>query len=142
MTLFITEAEMLDRYIDGLKKSASRAGEFLLVTGNKKLNLFVDFIDGLKVAAGSAHQLAHSQMNPKWLDIRDILEGIVTLSHGITNFSDEQAGPIWIKIKENLDTMADTGRTIATSKAMVWSDITANLDQRAKNAAILGKTDG
>ena len=142
MTLFITEAEMLDRYIDGLKKSASRAGEFVSAGENQKLKLFVDFIDGVKVAAGSAHQLAHSQMNPKWLDIRDILEGIVTLSHGITNFSDDQAGPIWIKIKEHLDTMTDTGRRIATSKAMAWTDIIANLDHRAENADVLGKTDG
>ena len=141
MTLFITEAEMLDRYTDGLKKSASRAGEFLSVGEDKKLKLFVDFIDGIKVAAGSAHQLAHSQMNPKWLDIRDILEGIVTLSHGITNFTDEQAGPIWLKIKENLDTMVDTGRRIATSKAMAWTDIMANLDHRSENADSLSKTD-
>lgn len=35
------------------------------------------FVDGLKVAAGSAHQLAHAQENPNWLKIRDMLESIV-----------------------------------------------------------------
>ena len=35
------------------------------------------FVDGLKVAAGSAHQLAHAQENPNWLKIRDYLESII-----------------------------------------------------------------
>lgn len=142
MTLFITEAEMLDRYIDGLKKSASRAGEFLSAKENEKLRLFVDFIDGIKVAAGSAHQLAHSQMNPKWLDTRDILEGIVTVSHQITNYDNEQVGPVWLRIQESLNNMIDTGRRIATGKAMGWQDIMLNLDARAKSAGILSKDDG
>lgn len=141
MTLFLSEAEMLDRYVDGLKKSASRAGEFVSAGENKKLELFTDFIDGIKVAAGSAHQLAHSQMNPKWLDTRDILENIITLSLGITNFIDEEAGPLWIRIQESLNDMVDSGRKLAFSKAMKWEDITAHLDHRAKNAESLSKSD-
>lgn len=141
MTLFLSEAEMLGRYTDGLKRSASRAGEFLSVTPDKKLKLFVDFIDGIKVAAGSAHQLAHSQMNPKWLDVRDILEGIITLSNTITDYTDEQVGPVWLSVQQALNNMADTGKKLATARAMKWDDVVANLDHRAKAADILGKTD-
>lgn len=142
MSLFLSEAEMLDRYVDGLKRSASRAGEFLSVGPDKKLKLFVEFIDGIKVAAGSSHQLAHSQMNPKWLDTRDILEGVITLSNTITDYGDEQVGPVWLQIQEMLNRMIDSGRKLATSRAMKWDEIISNLDHRAKNADILGKTDG
>lgn len=142
MTLFLNEAEMLDRYVDGLKRSASRAGEFLSVGPDKKLKLFVEFIDGIKVAAGSAHQLAHSQMNPKWLDARDILEGVIILSNTITDYSDEQVGPVWLKVQQVLNDMVDSGRKLATSRAMKWEDVIANLDSRAKNADLFGKTDG
>lgn len=144
MTLFLSEAEMLDRYVDGLRRSASRAGEFLSVAENKKLKLFVEFIEGIKVAAGSAHQLAHSQMNPKWLDARDILEGVIAMSNKIadTDIADEQLGPVWLKVQQVLNDMVDSGRKLATSKAMKWEDIISNLDHRAKNADILGKTDG
>lgn len=48
MTLFISEPEMLNR-----------------------------FVDGLKTAAGSAHQLAHAQENPSWLKVRDYLENLI-----------------------------------------------------------------
>lgn len=39
--------------------------------------MLVRFVDGLKVAAGSAHQLAHAQSNPNWLKVRDMLEGLI-----------------------------------------------------------------
>ncbi len=39
--------------------------------------MLVRFVDGLKVAAGSAHQLAHAQSNPSWLSIRDFLENMI-----------------------------------------------------------------
>lgn len=39
--------------------------------------MLVRFVDGLKVAAGSAHQLAHSQENPNWLKVRDMLENLI-----------------------------------------------------------------
>lgn len=48
MTIYISEPEMLAR-----------------------------FVDGLKVAAGSAHQLAHAQENPDWLKVRDLLENLI-----------------------------------------------------------------
>jgi hypothetical protein len=48
MTLFVSEPEMLVR-----------------------------FVDGLKVAAGSAHQLAHAQENTNWLKVRDMLEALI-----------------------------------------------------------------
>lgn len=39
--------------------------------------MLVRFVDGLKVAAGSAHQLAHAQENPNWLKVRDLLEALI-----------------------------------------------------------------
>lgn len=39
--------------------------------------MLVRFVDGLKVAAGSAHQLAHAQSNPQWLQVRDLLESLI-----------------------------------------------------------------
>lgn len=39
--------------------------------------MLVRFVDGLKVAAGSAHQLAHAQSNPNWLQVRDLLESLI-----------------------------------------------------------------
>lgn len=39
--------------------------------------MLVRFVDGLKIAAGSAHQLAHAQENPNWLKIRDMLEALI-----------------------------------------------------------------
>ena len=39
--------------------------------------MLVRFVDGLKIAAGSAHQLAHAQENPTWLDVRDKLEILI-----------------------------------------------------------------
>ncbi len=39
--------------------------------------MLVRFVDGLKVAAGSAHQLAHAQENPNWLKVRDLLESLI-----------------------------------------------------------------
>jgi uncharacterized membrane protein YfbV (UPF0208 family) len=41
--------------------------------------MLVRFVDGLKVAAGSAHQLAHAQENPNWLSIRDKLETLIEM---------------------------------------------------------------
>lgn len=48
MTLYVSEPEMLNR-----------------------------FVEGLKTAAGSAHQLAHAQQNPNWLQVRDLLETLI-----------------------------------------------------------------
>lgn len=39
--------------------------------------MLVRFIDGIKIAAGSAHQLAHAQENPNWLKVRDLLESLI-----------------------------------------------------------------
>lgn len=127
---------MLERYIDGLKKSASRAEEFLTAKSEEKARLFIDFIDGLKVSAGSAHQLAHAQSNPKWLDTRDILEGVIAVSQSILAHTDDDK-PFWKQIKFSLDVMQVTGRTLATSRAMKRSAVLNHLEERAKNANLL-----
>jgi hypothetical protein len=131
LTLIITEAEAIERFIDGLKKSASRAEEFLTAESKDKARLFIEFIEGIKTAAGSAHSLAHYQMNPKWLDTRDILEGVIAVSQSILAHTDDDK-PFWKQIKTALDTLQVTGRTMATSRAMKRSDVLLHLDERAK----------
>ncbi len=134
MVIEITEAEMLDRYCDGLKRASSRAKEFTVASGDKKPELFVDFIDSLKVAAGSAHQLAHAQENPKWLSTRDLLEGVIAVSQSITVFTNDD-NPFWNQIEGSLNKMIHTGKTLATSKAMKRVDVLAHLEAREKNAS-------
>jgi hypothetical protein len=133
MTLYISENEMLERYVDNLKKASARAGEFPKTELKKRPSLFVDFVDALKVAAGSAHQLAHAQMNPKWLDTRDIIEGIVTVSQTLPVHT-EADNYLWLRIRDSLDMMVISGRKLATSRAMLRPDVLAHLDVRAKNA--------
>lgn len=131
MTLVISEAEAIERYLEGLKKSASRAEEFLTAKSEEKAQLFIDFIDGIKVAAGSAHSLAHYQQNPKWLDTRDILEGVIAVSQSILAHTGDDL-PFWKTIKTALDTMQITGRTLASSRAMKRSEVLKHLDERVK----------
>lgn len=132
MTLLITESEMLERYIDGLKKASSRAKEFTVEPMSERPRIFLEFIDALKIAAGSAHQLAHAQMNPKWLDTRDIIEGVITVG-GSLPLHKEADNYLWIRIKESLEHMVVTGRALATSKAMTNQELQINLDARSKD---------
>lgn len=129
MTLVITESEMLERYIDGLKKAESRAKEFTVEPLSERPRIFIDFIDALKIAAGSAHQLAHSQMNTKWLDTRDIIEGIITVG-GSLPIHKEADNYLWLRIKDSLENMMVTGRKLATSRAMTNPELQINLDAR------------
>lgn len=123
---------MIERYTDGLQRSASRAKEFIEEKSEiKKAELFVDFIDGIKVAAGSAHQLAHAQENPKWIDTRDLLEGVIAVSQSITVFSGVDPS-LWTSIKTSLERMIVTGKNLYTAKAMLRSDVLRNLDAREK----------
>ncbi len=134
--LEITEKEMLDRYVDGLKRAVSHAKEFHNSSPDQKPQLFLDFIDGIKVAAGSAHQLAHAQENPKWLSTRDILEAVIAASQDIKVFIQED-NKHWDQIKTALEGMIVMGTKLATSKAMKRIDVLAHLDERAKNAHLL-----
>lgn len=124
---------MLERLIDGLKKSASRAEEFVKAEDKDKPGLFVDFIEGIKVAAGSAHQLGHAQENPKWLDMRDILENIVTISYTLPQRPEEE-NSLWLKVKTFLEQLVVQTRTLANMGAMKRSDVLLHLDERSRNA--------
>lgn len=121
---------MLERYIDSLKKAASRAKEFTVEKMSERPRIFIEFIDALKVAAGSAHQLAHAQMNTKWLDTRDILEGIITVG-GSLPLHKEADNYLWLRIKESLEHMMITGRKLATARAMTGAELQINLDARS-----------
>lgn len=135
--IYLSEAEVMERYIEGLRQSAERAGEFLTAEDKEKPKLFVEFIDGIKTAAGSAHAMAHYQENPKWLDTRDLLENIITVGMTLPHFS-EETKPVWSSIKTSLLQMVETGKKLATMKSMKRVDVLANLDFRAKNADLLG----
>lgn len=139
MTLYVTEAEMKERFTDSLKKSASKAKEFTEAELNKKPQIFVEFIDGLKIAAGSAHQLAHSQENPKWLQVRDILEKIIDVGQILPTFSSESS-PLWIRIKDQLEAIAIGGEKLATSAAMPRYEVLSRIEDRLKNLPNLKET--
>lgn len=120
---------MIERFEDGLKKSAARAKEFITTEEFKKPALFVDFIDGLKVAAGSAHQLAHAQENPYFLGIRDTIEKIIEIGQELPTFSGAQAG-LWFTIKTSLEGIALTGGKMARAKAISRQNVIKELDHR------------
>lgn len=129
MTLEISEKEMLDRYVDSLKRAASRASEFIRADEKLKPTLFVDFLHEIKIAAGSAHQLSLAQENPNFLTIRDKLEAILEVGQTLPTFGPKQNG-LWMSIKASLEQMSVTGMRMATSKAMKRSDVLADLVHR------------
>jgi len=123
---------MIERYVDGLKKAADRAKDFMTVEENKKPTLFVEFIDSLKIAAGSAHQLAHAQENPNFLDIRDTIEKVIEIGQHLPTFTNKQAG-MWLSIKVSLEGLAEKGRRMATNRALTRQNVLKNLDIRKEN---------
>lgn len=137
MSLLVTESEMIERFLDGLKKASSTAKEFVTAEEKDKPKLFVKFIDSVKVSAGSSHQLALQQENTHFLDLRDLLEDVIEASQSLTVFSGNQ-GPLWTMISTSLDQMAERGRKLATSKAMKRVDVLANLNLREAKARLDG----
>lgn len=135
MSLEISESEMIERFADGLKKSASKAKEFITAEEKDKPNLFVEFIQGLKVAAGSAHQLALYQENPNFLDIRDKIEKVIEVGQNPVTFTSKQAG-LWFSIKNSLEALSMTGIKMAQSKAMKRVDVLSNLTFRESQARL------
>lgn len=135
MTIYLSESEMFERYVDGLTKSSSRANEFMITSLNKQPALFTDFIGGIKVAAGSAHQLFHAQENPKWLKIRDILEGVIEVGQNLPVHTENQAH-LWKRIKESLDVMILKGSNLFVSKPMVRHEVLLELEKREKSARL------
>ena len=129
MSLELSESEMLNRYVDGLKKSASAANEITRSLFESKPKIFVTFIDGLKVAAGSAHQLAHAQQNLQWLGIRDLLEAVIDKSQTIVIFN-HSANPFWLSIENSLKNLIEKGKKMATSKAVSRADLLVDLAVR------------
>lgn len=130
--LEITESEMIERYIDGLKKASSRAEEFTKQPLKERPRLFFEFIEALKIAAGSAHQLAHAQQNTKFLSVRDIIEGVITVGQTLPLHS-EADNQLWLQIRDSLDKLVAAGRKMATSRAMTRSEVLTQLDFKAEN---------
>ena len=133
MVLYVSESEMIERFGQGLSKSAARAKEFLTVSQDKKPKTFVDFIDGIKVAAGSSHQLAHAQENPRWLEVRDYLEGVIELGQNLPTLSTEKTSKLWLQIESNLLNMREIGIKMARARPMSRNDVLANLSLRELN---------
>ena len=126
---------MIERFSDGLKKSASRAGEFYQSPSERRPQLFIDFIEGIKVAAGSAHQLFHTQQNSNWLNIRDNLEKIIEV--GRTFPPSNGNNTIWVKVKTLLEDLEKSGRKLAlNTKAMSRTDLLVDMSVREQNARL------
>lgn len=131
MTLYVSEKEMLERFLDSLNKAASRAQDITTSEQSERPRLFVQFIEAVKVAAGSAHQMAHTQMNPKWLDIRDFLEKVIEAGQALP-----MVGPseniLWINIRMSLLTLMDNGEKLALAKSMPRNQVLTHLLTREK----------
>jgi len=132
MPLEITEKEMLSRFTDALKQSASAAKELAEPMNEKQPKALHDFIHGLKVAAGSTHQLGIYRENLSLLDVRDILEQVIDASQSMVAAS-ISGSPYWVSIQDFLKNMSEQGVKMAESKAMSRQDVLANLVLRAKN---------
>jgi hypothetical protein len=134
MTLYVTEQEMIERYVDSLKKASSRAVEIIKSDLNKRPKLFIEFIAELKIAAGSTHQLFHSQQNPYWLKIRDTLEKIIEVGETVPPQTAKQNG-LWFQIKTALDSMIDRGQKLFIVKPMKTLDVLAEMAIRESKMA-------
>lgn len=133
MTLYVSEQEMLARFLDSLKKAASRANEITSAELIKRPKLFLQFIESVKIAAGSAHQMAHTQMNPKWLDIRDFLEKVIEAGQEIPNTGPSQ-NILWINIRMSLLTLMENGEKLALAKSMPRQQVLLHLNTRERAA--------
>lgn len=120
---------MIQRFTDGLKKSASKAEEFSKSLYENKTQDFVDFIEGIKTSAGSAHQLAHSRQETRWLDVRDRLEHIIELGKFLPMAKNDDRN-LWLQIKSALDGMREIGLKMANSKAQLRSEVLMDLNIR------------
>lgn len=139
MPIYVSETEMLERFVDSLKKSANRASEFITSEETSKPELFVDFIEGLKIAAGSSHQLGATRMDPRWLTIRDLIENVLDLGKTMppTKGDDSQ---MWNDIKTLLTKLAENGQKLYNLRSMARVDVLSAMTAREQNARI--KNDG
>ena len=135
MTIYITEAEMLDRYVQGLQQAADRCIEIIKADEKDKPELFVEFLNGIKVAAGSSHQLAHSRpdQSPQWLDLRNLLENILEAGKELPLMTNKQNG-LWMNIRNSLKTLTEKGKKVAFSRGMSRTDVLFDMDLRMKNS--------
>lgn len=132
MTLYVTEKEMIYRFVDGLKKAADRCLEIIKAEENQKPLLFTEFLHSIKISAGSAHQIAHAHEDPQWLSIRDLLERVIEAGQQIPVMTNHQNG-LWMNIKKSLDSMRVRGEKLFVSRPKRRSDVLFELDQRFKN---------
>src|ERR1700761_7277790 len=135
MTLYITEKEMLDRYVDSLDKASARCLDIIKAEEKDKPALFVEFLNSIKVAAGSSHQLAHSRpdQSPQWLDLRNLLENVLEAGKELPLMTNKQNG-LWMNIRNSLKTLTEKGKKVAFSRGMSRTDVLFDMDLRMKNA--------
>lgn len=137
MTIYITEKEMIERYVDGLKQSSSRAKEFTTAELQKRPQILAEFLNGVKVSAGSSHQLAHAQENPNWLQVRDLLEKILEIGQNLPLASDTSAAfKTWFSISETLENMVVIGKKMAAQAALTRPEVLDILDKRKKQLSV------
>ena len=131
MTLYLTEKQVLNRYVDGLREASSRAQEMMRSQESDKPKILVDFIHAMRTSAGSAHQLAHSQQDHStaWLNLRDLLEKIIEIGEVLPLITSKSNGS-WLTIKQQLDQMIVNGEKLFTSKAFSRHEILDGLAVR------------
>lgn len=126
---------MHNRFVDSLKKAASRAGEFNSCQENQKPQLFIDFIEGLKVSAGSAHQLGATRMDPRWLNIRDLIENVLDLGKTMPPTKDDDS-KMWNDIQTLLNRLAENGQKLFNLRSMPRVDVLSAMTVREQNARL------
>ena len=143
MTLYVTEREMIQRYVDSLSSARSCALGMIRSPLAEQPKIFIEFIASLKRAAGSAHQLCFAQLDhsTSWLSLRDRLEKIIELSKQLPSFTQNNNG-LWFNISQTLEALIALGQKLATQKAFSRNDILFDVDQRAKNPQGLEPANG
>lgn len=132
MVLYVNEQEMIERFVDGLRKASDRCVEIIRAPENEKPLLFTEFLHAIKISAGSAHQIAHAHEDPQWLSIRDLLEKVIEAGQEIPTMTDKQNG-LWFNIKQSLDHLCVKGQKLFIARPKKRSDVLIELDQRLKN---------
>lgn len=129
----ITEAEMVERLVDGAGDAADCIREMcqaITMMMAPTPNSLIRFRRAMKDASGSAGQLAHAQQNPAYLTLRDQMEAIVPQATQAAMSRDPRAGLMLAQIGTVLDGLRDAVLQIAVAKSVPRPDVLAMLDER------------
>lgn len=133
MSLYLTESQILQRYVDCLKEAKDCAIRMVKSPLDEQPKIFIQFIDVLKKGAGCCHQLAHSRdgQNTKWLVLRDNLEKIIDLGKTLPSLTKQNNGA-WLQISKVLGQLVEHGKKLYDTKAMTRAETLFDLDLRQR----------